>query len=118
MEAKPDALIVVIPVLLDDQVTDVVRSWVPPSDMVPMALYCWLVPLASEMVCGVTASETRAAGPTVSVTIALWPLRLAHIWVDPAALVVAKPLVLMVATPVAVDCHATWVVRFCMLPSE
>ncbi len=69
VEARPAALMVAAPVLLELQVTEAVMSWVPPSDMVPTAMYCCVVPAATEAVRGVTTSETSIAGPTDKVTI-------------------------------------------------
>ncbi len=70
--ARPLELMVASVVLLEDQVTDVVRFCVPPSLIVPIALYCCVVPLASETDCGVTAIEVRTALPTTRFTFAFW----------------------------------------------
>src|ERR1700759_3315260 len=59
---KPDALIVATAVALDVQVTEEVRSWVEPSDSVPMAWNCAEVPLTSVMLGGSRLIETRVAG--------------------------------------------------------
>jgi hypothetical protein len=116
--AKPEALMVATELLLDDQVTDVVRSSVDPSESVPIARYCCDVPSARVAVAGVTASETRVAGLTVSVAMPETPSYAAEIKVLPPVTLVANPVLEIVATEVTEDCHVTVLVRFCIEPSE
>jgi hypothetical protein len=71
--ASPDELIVATEVLLDVQVTMVVRSCVPPSVIVPVAAYCCVVPAATRAAWGETASVASVAGPTVRVAVADCP---------------------------------------------
>src|SRR4029450_10623378 len=49
------------------QTASVVRSWMVPSENVPVTANCWLVPSAIEGFVGVTSTETRMALETVSV---------------------------------------------------
>jgi hypothetical protein len=56
--ATPSATIVATPVFDDVQVTEVVRSCAVPSEYVPVALNCWLVPATMLGFAGVTAMET------------------------------------------------------------
>ena len=55
---------------------------------------------------------------TVRVVLPLTPLSPAEMVVVPADTAVAKPLALIVATPVLDDVQVTWLVRFCVLLSE
>lgn len=57
--AKPALLIVATAVLLELQVTVLVKSRVVPSLYVPVAVNCCVVPLTIEAFAGVTASDTN-----------------------------------------------------------
>ena len=48
---------------------DVVRSWVVPSEKVPIAVSDFVVPLAREGFGGVIVIEVRTAGVTVTVVV-------------------------------------------------
>src|SRR5262249_61788778 len=65
--ARPVPLMVATPVMEEAQVTWVVRSWVEVSEKVPVAVSCWVVPLAMEGLVGVTAMDCSVAGFTVTV---------------------------------------------------
>ena len=82
---------------------------------------CWVVPREIDGLAGVTAIETRAAAPTVSVAEPLTEPRVAVMVVCPEPALVASPFVpaelLMVATAAAVELQVTVVVMFCVLPS-
>jgi hypothetical protein len=71
---------------------------------------------------GVTAIDTSVAEVTVSVVDPAILPDVAVIVVEPAAAEVAKPLeptaLLMDATEAADELHVTFVVRFCVEPSE
>lgn len=67
--ASPVVLIVASVVLFDVQLTVLLKSWVEPSERVPVAVYCWVVPLASEAEVGVIASELSVAALTVNCTL-------------------------------------------------
>jgi hypothetical protein len=71
------------------------------------------------MVCtdGLTAIETRCAATTVNVEVSLKLPAVAVIVVCPAATVVARPVLLTVATELAEDVHVTPDVRSAVLPS-
>ena len=87
-----------------------------------MAVNCSLVPRTIEGLVGVTATETSAAGVTVSVVEPEIFPDLAVIVVVPAAFEVAFPFnpaaLLMVATDLTEELQVTDVVRFCVLLSE
>jgi len=56
------------------QVTDVVRFCVLPSEYVPLAVNCWVVPATIEGPVGVTASEVSVEGSvTVTAAVVLTP---------------------------------------------
>src|SRR5262249_61331522 len=63
-------LMVAVPVTDEAHVTDVVRFWVLPSLNVPVAVNCWVAPLAIDGFAGVTASDVNV-GVGVTVTIAV-----------------------------------------------
>jgi hypothetical protein len=106
-------------VVFDDaQVAAPVRSVVDPSVYVPVALNCWVVPLAIDGFAGVTAIDTSAAGPTVRVVLLVSPPEVALIWDVPCAVLLARPPELMVATVGFEDAQVTELVRSCVLPSE
>jgi len=65
--ARPVALIVATDVLLDPQVTELVRFCVLLSLYVPVAVNCCVEPFAKVEFAGVTAIDTNVAGVTVKV---------------------------------------------------
>jgi hypothetical protein len=120
---EPAALLMAAIVAADDfQVTDVVRFCVEPSEYVPVAVNCLVVPSAMLGLVGVTAMDTSVAGVTVSVAVPETLPDVAVIVVEPAATDVALPLepeaLLMVATAILDDFQVTAVVRSCVVLSE
>ena len=111
-------MIVATEVVEDTHVAELVTSRVDPSVYVPVAVNCCVVPLGIDRFAGVTAIETRTAGPTVKVVVAVTPAELALIWEVPCAAPVARPLALMVATAVFEDAQVAEFVRFWVDPSE
>jgi hypothetical protein len=114
--AKPALLIVATAVLLEVQVTVLVKSRVVLSLYVPVAVNCCVVPLAIEGFVGVTAIEVSDA-VTVSVVEALVDPEVAWIVVVPVFTPVARPVLLIVATVVLFELHPTTPVMFSVLPS-
>ena len=82
---------------------------------------CWFVPSGIAGFKGAIAREVAVAELTVSVVVPLIPPIAAVIVVWPVATPVANPpvgaVLLIVATPVFEDDHATLLVRFCVLLS-
>lgn len=109
-------------VLLDDQVTAEVNTWVLPSLKVPVATNCWVNPRATEGAVGVTASDTRTAGVTVKMVEPVFPPKAAETEVVPTPAALALPLVPaaleMVATEVIEEAQVAVCVRSKVLPSE
>lgn len=64
--ARPKLVIVAAAVLLELQVTVLVRFCCEPSLYIPVAVYCWVLPFTIEVLVGVIAIETRVGGVTVS----------------------------------------------------
>ncbi len=60
-------MIVATPVLEEFHVTVLVRFCVLLSVYVPVAVNCWVLPLGTDGLAGVTAIETNAGAVTVSV---------------------------------------------------
>src|SRR5215469_17300096 len=77
---------------VDDQLTVEVRICVLPSVKVPVATNCWVNPLGSEGVAGVTAMEARVAAVTVRVVDPIFPPNVAEMSVLPMSTAVASPL--------------------------
>jgi len=114
--ARPEAVMVAAPVFDELQVTNVVRSWVALFDSVPLALNCWLVPMAMLGEAGVTVMDDSAA--TVRVVELDTPPEVAVMVEEPGAMAVANPAALMVATPVVDELQVTDAVRSRTLPFE
>ncbi len=99
------------------QVTEVVITWVLPSEYVPVAVNCWVSP-AGNVGVGVTAIETRVAGFTVSTAVLLvMPPEVAVIFELPTLRLVASPEALMEATAPLLEFQVAELVRSAVLPS-
>ena len=98
--AKPLLATVAVVVLDEVQVTCVVIVWVDPSEYVPVAVNCWVVPATLVAVAGVTAMEDRVTAVTVRVAVPDFPLKAAVMVAEPAETAVARPLLLIVAIDV------------------
>jgi len=120
---EPPALLMLAIVVADElHVTVGVRFCVEPSEYVPVAVNCFVVPSAILGLVGVIAAEDSVAAVTVSVVDPDTAPNAAEMVVEPVAIEVANPFepaaLLMVATDDADELHATVVVRFCVEPSE
>ena len=120
---EPAALLMVATaVLVELQVTVVVRFCVELSEYVPVAVNCWVAVAAMLGFAGVTDRDTSVAGVIVSVAVPETVPEAAVIVVGPVASEVARPYdpaaLLMVATAVSDELQAAIVVRFCVDPSE
>ena len=67
--ARPVVLIVATPAAEELQVAVLLRFWVVPSVNVPVAVNCWVLPLAIDGFTGVTAIDASVAAVTVSVVL-------------------------------------------------
>jgi hypothetical protein len=109
-------------VVPDRQVTELVRSAEVPSEKTPVARNCWGTPAGMLGFAGDTITEFKVALLTVSTAVVdLLPVstvEVAVITVWPAAVPVARPRALMVATAVVPDCQATEAVISADVPSE
>jgi hypothetical protein len=115
--ASPEALIVAVVVVPDDQVTVDVRFCVVPSLNVPVAVNCCVAPLAIDGFAGVTAIDCSVAAVTVSKVEPLIDDDVAVIVELPTPAPVARPAALIVAVAAVADDHVTVLVRFCVVPS-
>jgi hypothetical protein len=82
-----------------------VKSTVDPSENVPVAVNCSLVPAAMLGLAGLTAIDRSAAGATVIVVEPVMPEKSALTVEAPVESAVASPAVVMLATPVADELH-------------
>lgn len=98
------------------QSTDAVMSCVLLSLNVPVAVNCFVVPMAMPELLGVTAMETRVAVVTVSEAVPLTDPEDAVIVTVPDPVLVARPAALMEATLRFDDDHVTEG-SCCVLPS-
>jgi hypothetical protein len=88
-------------------VTCVVISWVVPSEKVPVAVNCWVVPPGTLGLAGVIAMEDRVAEVTVRVVLFETAPEVAVMVVVPAVRAVARPLLLITATEVSDELQVT-----------
>jgi len=124
MVATPVPTLVAKPVestrAMDEDEEDQFTDWshcVLPSSKFPMAVNCSVVPSAMEGVAGLTEIEVRCAATTVSVEVSVKEPTVAVIVVEPAATVVAKPELLMVATVGEEEVQVTPLTRSALEPS-
>jgi hypothetical protein len=115
--ARPPVLIVAMVVVPEVQVTVDVKFCVVPSLNVPVAVNCWVAPLAIDGFTGVTAIDCRVAAVTVRVVEPLIAPDVALIVEVPTPAPVARPVALIVAVVVVPELHVTVLVRFCVVPS-
>lgn len=106
------------PVLEEVHVACDVRSCVLPSEKVPIAENCSLVPAAIVTLPGWIAKEARSAALTVAVTLPLIEPEAAVIVVVPRLRAVARPLTVIDATLVFDEVQVTVAVMSCVVPSE
>jgi hypothetical protein len=99
------------------QCRPVVNTCELPSLKLPTALNCNRVPGAILGFAGTTETDTSVAVLTVSVVEPLTPPKVAAITLVPLAHVVARPVLLMVATADADELQLATAVMSCMLPS-
>ena len=106
----------------DAHVTWAVTSCVLPSEYVPVAVSCTVVPFAACGFVGVTTSEVSVALVTVTVLVPLTPLRVAETSAVPAETAVARPCVPLLLETVTAAlfelAHDACEVRSWKVPSE
>ena len=96
--AKPDASMLATPELVEPQVLVAVSDRVDPSENVPVAANCCIVPAGILETAGVTDIETRAGGVTVMSVEPETEPTVALIVAVPVATPAANPAALTVAT--------------------
>jgi hypothetical protein len=116
--ARPPLLTVATDGFDELQVACEVRSFVVPSENVPVAANCWVAPILILGVGGVRDMEDRVADVTVRVVLPEVLPELAVTVVVPKATAVARPLLLTVATAGFDEFQVTWEVRSWVVPSE
>jgi len=117
-EARPELEMEATVEAEEFQLAELVTSAVLLSLNVPVAVNCWVSPLAMEGFAGVTAMETNVAAVTVSASGGLvMALEAAVMLVEPAASVEARPELLIAATAVFEEAQAAVLVRLAVLPS-
>jgi hypothetical protein len=117
---KPLLLTVAANVLDEVQVTRPVTSWLVPSEYAPEATNCWVNPTCIPELVGVTDMEDSVAGVTVKgVLPEIVPdvvVMVAVMVAVPAATVVARPVLLIVATDVFDEVQVTCAVISWLVP--
>lgn len=116
--ARPLPITVATDVFDELQVTCAVISSVVPSEYVPMAMNCRLTPTGMLGAAGVTAMEDRVAAVPVRVVFPEILPWVAVMVAAPTVTVVARPVLLMVATDVLDERQMTCVVISRLVPSE
>ena len=105
--ARPLLLIVATDVFDEVQVTCMLTSWLVPSEYLPVAINCWVVPAGMLGAAGVTVMEDRVAEVTVRVVLPEILPEVAVMVAVPAERHVARPLLLIVATNVFDEVQVT-----------
>ena len=105
--ANPAELIVATAAVEDDQMTELVTSCMLPSLKVPAALNCCICPVATVGFGGMTVSETRAAGLTVTPAEPVMLADVAMIFAVPALSACARPEALTEMVVGALELHVT-----------
>jgi hypothetical protein len=107
--ATPKESMVATAAVEEVHVTEVVMSAVVPSELCPVAVYCWVRPLAIMAVVGVTLIVcSTTAFPTATVTDAVIPFdAVAWMVVEPLLTPVTTPLPVTVATAVLFETQVT-----------
>src|SRR5256885_6546003 len=82
-----------------------------------MAVNCWVWPLGTLADCGVIAIETSDAAVMVRTVEPVTDPEDALMVAVPVAMLIARPVLLTVASEVAFELHVAVEVRFCELPS-
>jgi hypothetical protein len=117
--ARPLLLTVAAVVLDEVQVTCEAISWVVPSEKVPVAVNCRVVPRGTLGLAGVIVMEDRVAEVTVRVVLPETVPEVAVMVAVPVAMaVVAEPLLLTVATNGLDELQVTCEVISWVVPSE
>lgn len=116
--ASPLLSTVATAVLEELQVTKMATSWVVPSEKVPVAVNCWVVPPGTLGLAGVTTMEDKVAEVTIRVVPPETSPEVAVMIVVPAVRPLAKPVTLTVATAVSDDLQVARAVISLVVPSE
>ena len=114
--ASPPVAMVAAAVFVELHTTKPVRLPMLPSLYIPVAVYCWVVPLAMEALIGVTEMDTSTA-VTVRLVEPVTAPDTAWMEVVPTPMPVASPPLVIVAAAVLVELQVTEAVRFVVLPS-
>ena len=116
--AKPLASTLTTNVFVEAQITCVVILWLVPSEYAPVAVNCKVSPEDSLELTGATDTEERVAEVTVKVVLPEIPPELAVMMRLPAAMAVARPPLVTVATAGFDDPQVTCMVISTLVPSE
>jgi hypothetical protein len=119
--ARPARLMVATLVAEDAQLAEDVRSWVLPSEYVPVALNWAVVPFAIDGLAGDTAIDTSAAGVTFKSVLPMIEFIVAVIVAVPTATPVTRPWLPTrlptVATAADEEVQVTFLVKSFVVPS-
>ena len=116
--ARPLLVMVAANVFNELQATDMVISWVVPSENVPVAANCWVDPTEMIGLVGVTAMEDTVEDVTVRVVLPEIVPEVAVMVAAPAETDVASPLLLTEAIEVFDELQVTDTVISWVVPSE
>ena len=116
--ARPALVMVAVVNTEEFQVAELVRSAVVESVKWPVAVNCWVSPLAMDGVAGATVIVVSVAAVTVRTAVLLvMPPEAAVMLDEPAPTPVARPALVMVATAVAEEFQVAELLRSCVEPS-
>ena len=109
--ARPPEAMLAMVESADTHVTDRVRSWVEPSERVPVAVNCWSTPRGTEGAAGERAIDTSTAFVTVRFVDPEIEPEVAVMAALPTETPLARPLAVMLATLAALALQDTESVR-------
>ena len=116
--ARPPLVTVATGAFDEPQVTCVVISRLVPSEYAPVALNCWVTPMGRIGLVGVADMEDRVAEVTARAVFPEIPPEVAVMVLGPAAMAVARPPLVTLATDEFDEAHETCVVISWLVPSE
>ncbi len=126
--ANPAVVVAVVTLLIvaTDRLDELQATWVVisrfvPSEKVPVAVNCWVMPTGVPGIvgfAGLTDMDVRVRWTTTTVAVAKIPLKLAVMMVLPAAMPVTIPILLTEAMEVLEELQATCSVMSEVVPFE
>ena len=117
--ASPSCVTVATELLELDQLAELERFCMVPSEKVPVAVNCSVVPSGTGFgVVGVIAMDVSTAAETATLKLLVCPPAWTVMMLVPGRMPLTVPLELVVATVVLEELRVALLVRSCVVPSE